>query len=628
MPEIVFTTRGADGVGKAHDQIDARTKKSERNYKTLAREVQQLARVEQRVIRETETARERYNRKIDETRRALAGHARETEIVQRAETQLKLEYARSVDANTKLLQQRKQAARDALQEQKDLTVATKETREGFLAAFDPNRLTQFVAGFASVTGAIALVREGLQQMEADGQAAAERTAGALGSGGEMAQLYKTGEQYRAGLAESRNLVRQGVFTPDQEADAFDYVSALQSAEYSDSDRKFLEELARQRHVSPRNLMALAQGLRKHQRMFGGEEVAGDLRAVWNKVIIGGQATESDATQFMQASLKFGQAGRAIGLRHSEQLAALAVVESEAKDSDVAGTQLDALYQAADKADFRGETNDELLDFFDAKLAGTPGVTPETQEKVDEAREALGDARRRYLKSEGFEARRSARRARDKAEKRLAAAEAKAAEELADPDTSLYDIIGRKEGVKALRSLQAHRERQRALSAEIEAAPARDLVGTQIKFVDSYARLRAAKLRTQAVGARAFQMSERRSELELLHDSLREEVRTGLESRGSDFRAFLADKAFGLSDLLGMEETDLRGYLRPSASHVPISDELRAAIQDYFERPDAETPKKLDDIKKQGDQASTQREKTNELLTAIARKPGGMVGGNV
>lgn len=129
MPVITFSTSGAESIDKAHDRADARAKKTQANYRQTAAEARNLGRIEERIIRDTETARERYNRKISETRQALAGNARETELVRRAETQLKLEYARSADANKKLMNQRREAAKQALTQERLLREGAKKTND-------------------------------------------------------------------------------------------------------------------------------------------------------------------------------------------------------------------------------------------------------------------------------------------------------------------------------------------------------------------------------------------------------------------------------------------------------------------------------------------------------------------
>jgi hypothetical protein len=170
MPEITFTTRGAESIDKAHDKADTRAKRTQKNYQQTAREAQALGRLEQKIIRDTETARERYNRKLRETHRALAGHAREAEIVKRAETALKLEYLRSTDANKKLLDQRKAAAKAAIAEQKKLHTVVQKTGteaegQGTLLGGLATKVIAYGGSFLTIHAAVRAITTELQAQQ-------------------------------------------------------------------------------------------------------------------------------------------------------------------------------------------------------------------------------------------------------------------------------------------------------------------------------------------------------------------------------------------------------------------------------------------------------------------------------
>jgi hypothetical protein len=556
MPEIEFKTSGSDKIVAAHEKLNKAAEKGQRIYKLTAQEAAKLGKIEEQILKQTETARERYNRKLDQSRKALAGHKSEVDLLSRVEQKLGIEFAKSATEAERRAVRMKVAAGTATADEKKLHAAIEQTQSKFATlssrigdALNPGRITAFVGGLVGIHQAVAQVQQAFRQIEQDAQQAADRSVASIGSAGELSQLFSSKEDYQAALKEARGLVSRGVFKPDQESQAMDLVFSLTSAGYGDADRAFLAEIGAKRGVRPESLQAYAQSLKKFQDIFGQGET-GDLRSIANKVVQTSQFTQARASEVAASATKFGTGARALGISDEDSLAAIAVIERGAPSISEASTRLSGLFQAVDKKGLKGRTIEDIVSEISA-------------------REASGE--------------------------------------------NLFEMLGEKEAVNAYRSLKNDLPLFRKLAEQITAAPGSDILGTQLEFIRSDPEARSALARERAEGNLARGRQTRSSEVENLFDAYRAEVIERLESQGRTKEALAERAALWLTDVTGGE----RGVLGDAAfSRDPqISRELQRDIQQFFldNARNGEERKHFEKLIKKLDDQTKETKETNKIL---------------
>lgn len=617
MPEIVFNTRGAESIGKAHDQIDRRGKTTQKIYQQTGREAQNLARIEQKVIRDTETARERYNRKLRETKMALAGHANEVEIVRRAETQLKLEFARSVDANKKLLEQRKQAARDAIAEQKKLTTVVQEMgteaeAQGTLLGGLATKVIAYGGSFLSIHAAVKAITAELQAQQ---------------------DLIDKRVQAQLTIGESRNVLLRNLV--GQEA----LIPQVQQAATSIANETGLSE-------TPVNL-ALASAV---SSTGGNVPLSIELVRMAAKFLkdrpqdVGSFAgTLADLTRVTQSVdpevqlgllAKVGQLSRVVSPELQAKNIAPALIGSMpfGGDAQTSGALFAAL--TGGSADVTGERTGTALVALAAQLedamAGTgsfratknkpgpiPGLAGITQlrERIAYLRSHPQDAKY-FLDNASFEKKvlgpitqllldPSAQVSRDY----------QAALGQIGDNATLRRVGAQALGVFRNNALEPVAERGRRLSRLIENLQTRraenrlstsELEQLQIIAQETGSTAlgsKLAQLRDRVLGGIGVSVGEAIEQIEARIDELEHPMRR---------------------DIFAPSQSNLGAF--GEVPREPTREEREAVgiLKEQVEQ----LKKSIEEERKTRTQASTERQKTNELLAAIARRPGGLLGANV
>lgn len=158
MPDIEFSTKGAEKIVEAQGKIT-------RSLDLTKREIAELGRIENQVLRATETARERYIRKLDEARRVLAGNKIETEQLAKYEEKLAATFARTATDGEKAALKQKAAIGQVTKEEQKLLDALQKTEqhskgigESLATAFSPTKIAGAVSAVMGVQQAIGLVR--------------------------------------------------------------------------------------------------------------------------------------------------------------------------------------------------------------------------------------------------------------------------------------------------------------------------------------------------------------------------------------------------------------------------------------------------------------------------------------
>lgn len=527
MPNLVFTTQGnaqvlaeIEAQRAAHERnktavkgINAEFRQQEQAQRRASSEVDRIARA-------NETAQERYNRKLKEAQVLLKDNP---QLLGKEQQRLRAELDKT-EKKTGLLGDR------------------------FSAAFSVAKVTGIIGGFVSLGKVIQEASRYFTELEQNAQAAADRSLQSTGAGGELAQLFATPQEYQSALAEGRGLVSRGIFKPEEESQALDYVFALRSAGYTEEDRAFLAEIGEKRHIRPGGLRTAAASLKKQQTIFGGPEATGSLRDVYNKVIAASSETQSNVSQLSEASLQFGQSGTALGIPHTQQLAALVTVEGVAKDVGIASTQLDSLFSAVDKKGLKARGSiGAILD----EIAGI---------------EAAGG--------------------------------------------NLFELLGRKEAVKGYRALRQNRAAFEQRSGRITAAPQADILSTQLGFIESDLELASALRREEAEGKLARGRAERTSSVENLFEAWRKESAERDEAKGHDVQAFLNRRVAQWWDWTGQESQalaraavsgDTSPTLRRTIQQMFIKEGKtpgeREHVAKYYERTNALLEQQLEEQRK-------------------------------
>lgn len=507
MPEIIFTTRGADQAGGAHEKLRDETGKLGAAYAGLESKAKRFADVDKKLIAEQSRAKADYQRRLEAVRKELSQHPGQVEKLRTAENKLKEAHAQRTAANRRLAQQAKQSIREEEREQKRaagivqriqrermtaedrLQVKIKErtqalratgasekqvaaerarlqadhirgldrTKDATAGAFSTGVITRFagaLTGLVTARGALSLYREAMQKLVTDAEQAGQRVAAGLEASGQMGQLFGTSEERQAATAKADELVRRGIFTPDAKEGAEQAIFKFTSSGISEEDQETVFKRTEQLLFSPAEMGQFGAALRKMQLAQGNQETFEELL---DSVTAASRFTQSSAGEFGTSMLRFTQVATSLleGISPDQQRAALALVEREAKDSDVAATQLQSfLFSTAErgfKVDERGIPG--LVADVEAARAGVPGITDETQLEVETAEEAVRSARKSIRSASDADGRRRASLQLRRAQQQLEEANKKAQAELEDPSTNLRVLLGRKEGALGFLALR-------------------------------------------------------------------------------------------------------------------------------------------------------------------------------
>lgn len=296
----------------------ALTKAQEDYNKSIEETPKKLTRAEKAAKRLAEQAdpQERYNKKMERLAEAVnkGGLAQEKAI-----------------ALTKKYQQQLDRAGDA-------------GKEAF-GAKALSSLASYASGFASVTAAVGLLKQGLSEVEQQNQAVADSFFQGLGSVGQLQQISNTKEDFQKNLGFARSLVSRGVFKDVGQAS--DFTFAATSAGFSDAEKETLAQIGENKLVASEGLVGFGAAVRKVQNLFGGADGI-SLSAAADKLLATSGGTQADATQTALAVSQFSSASDTLGFDGDESLAALVLAEEKAKNIDEAATQVANLLDAIDK----------------------------------------------------------------------------------------------------------------------------------------------------------------------------------------------------------------------------------------------------------------------------------------
>lgn len=226
-------------------------------------------------------------------------------------------------------------------------------------------LASYALGFVGISSAIGAVSTALQQMSTDSQQAANRVFGTIGAFGELQQVATSDKDFLKLAGQARGL--RGVFGPDNQAQAADFVFALRNAVYSDSEVAYITKIGMSKQVKPESMTTLAEGLKKSQDVFGKKE-AGSLEQVANKIFVAANVMQTNFAQAALATTEFGSQSKELGFSDEESIAAFTAVEKQTKNTEEAGTRMRSFLTQVSAKKLSKGTFAETIKSLSARMA--------------------------------------------------------------------------------------------------------------------------------------------------------------------------------------------------------------------------------------------------------------------
>jgi len=362
MPTVEFDLRGAGKIPAEHEAIGAAAEASAKkqakigqSWRASADEAAKYDRLAKQIVRDNETAQERYNRKLGEAKRALAGNAREVEILAKQQTKLRVELLREQDANQRLATTRRQAAREQQQQAAAAKRALEEQRRAQENAFGKRAIAQiasFAASFFGVGAAISAVTRELTELASRREQVAAQVAAAKFGLGELAQLSATEGStdaerraaQAANVAEARGILAEGGAANLDEAGGI--LFRLKSAGLSRADRAFATRIRSRGALN--NIGGAAEAFSALQTTLGGQQV-GSFEDFLDQALQSSAIAPALANEIPQAAARAGGSARQLGIGLPFLLAATARLGKATGTANEGGTQLAAFLKQLEKS---------------------------------------------------------------------------------------------------------------------------------------------------------------------------------------------------------------------------------------------------------------------------------------
>jgi hypothetical protein len=307
---------------------------------------------------------------FDEVGDSVQGSVREMSALERAAKRLvdsnlspQERYNKQLELMAKAVKAGKLSMEDAEKTAGRLRQRLDETGNSSQKAFNIERVGQWATGVFGASAALAALAADFKKTAQDADEAGERIRNALPSSGERAQVATDADDYKGLGNEVRDVRRRGIQTDKKSAE--DLVFQLRSTGVTGADKESLLTLAEKGLIAPENILPVAESARKVQRAFG----LRDMEATMDIAKQAAEGTNANMSRTLTGSLEMAQAAKAQGLSGSDAMAALVVAEQQSKSIDVAGTQMKALFEAAQQKGIKGNTIDSLLDNITAQSKG-------------------------------------------------------------------------------------------------------------------------------------------------------------------------------------------------------------------------------------------------------------------
>lgn len=461
-------------------------------------------------------AQEKYNKAIEETPQKLSRAEKAARrLAEQADPQAKY--------NRQMFKLAEAVEKGGLEQEKALRLTEKYQRQlenagkSGQAAFGDRILTSIGSMYASLVGVdklVGAISKGFESIEQTAQGAADRVFTAFAQAGELQQLTDDPAKFGQLTGYARELVRRGVFSPDQLGSAFSTSFSLESAGFSEREKEYFARLGESGFISAEGLVNYGGALRKAQNAYGG---AGSISVeeLSDRIIATSKATLNNASETAQAFTQFASGGAGLGYTGDAQAAALQLVDEYAKDINDAGVKQGALFTQIAK---RGLNAGSLIGTIDS-------ITSQVSQYTDPN----------------------------------------------EREAALYQILGESNAVKAYQAIAAQRDQFDTALANISGAG-----GTFARssgLIDQDPELAAARQARLAAGELA-DASRGYGTAETLYKAISDQYRAAALRRGDRVAAALGGEAGDFTDRYGLERQTIVGAVYDES--LPLELRLQAA----------------------------------------------------
>jgi hypothetical protein len=366
MPDVEWTSRGAQRVIKDFDEVAKATERHENHVKGTTKATQELGRISQKIIKDNETAWERYTRQVVNAKRAHEDNKITVQQLNREHARATIELLRETDAVDKETAARNRSLAVRRQQAKLADVYRLQTLRGVSAMYSETaavgamsvqlgnyataakrvggewsailgfagRLAPFIGGAAVLGG----IRQSEQASAAAGQRAIASGQAAAG----LAELARGDPKKHAELlGVSRASFLEGGFAGGDESGAHALTFELASGDML-AERAFFSKAQRAGQPGAQ----LAKTVATYRQGFKGGDAVGTSREIVSKAIeAAAEPVGVEAADILKgASLSAANAKR-LGLSDEEHLGVISTIADVTADANRAGNYADALYRA-------------------------------------------------------------------------------------------------------------------------------------------------------------------------------------------------------------------------------------------------------------------------------------------
>jgi hypothetical protein len=328
----------------AQEQIEKSLKKIEEKYKTTAKEARELDRIASQTMRNIQTPTEKYEKTMENLRRALgAGKISQDQ------------FSRAVE--------------QAVEELNDADESAKKT-ENSVSTFGRTA----VAAATTAAAAFTAYKVVMQEVRAESQRMAKVLEDSVGSLGALGQLA-TGQGLGALTQQAQGLRTSGA-VPSLDA-ANQLIFKLTSGGLG-ADVGTFQQIGQARLVE--DLTGLAEAVSKFQQALTRAET-GTTEAVLSKTLAAAKVSPNEAAQVITAAAEAGAAAAAARFTDEETLAAVAQI-SAVRGAGPAGTATRALFQQIEKQGVGKPTLVETIQGIAAAPGGPRDVLGDNEEALN------------------------------------------------------------------------------------------------------------------------------------------------------------------------------------------------------------------------------------------------------
>lgn len=398
--ELVVTSRGMAQVLADREKLAQQLGKEKALAKDLNKEwaaneaeIKKLGRAAQQIMRDTETATEKFNRKLQETKNALQGNTREQELLKRATTALTVEYLKQLDGNKKLtaaqqhqvdVKRKYQASlKQELEMMPKLTSETHRlmgeyTQTGKALDNLTKKQAKFVspeslAGLKGFVGKVAAVMAPLAGFANAIEAGNDRlrqyggqAVTAAKAGGGLAQLAGGDPAKLKGLLDASKIsYLEGGF--ENLSDAHRLTFELESGGIM-NDRKFLSRL---QSAGVADASQVAKSTSLVAAAFGRKEAGNTEQLTSKGLAAAGPATGANLGDILEGVASAAASAKPLGISDEEVFALVSRIAEVTGSGKEAGTRAEALFRSMAAQGFADDPRAALREKIgksDAKIA--------------------------------------------------------------------------------------------------------------------------------------------------------------------------------------------------------------------------------------------------------------------